>query len=337
MATRQEILKDITGFSAVEIAEVIRRGELTMYELKATGRLTPLMKRKLENLLDGVSASRTESEPSPKTVIADSSAPKHTAMEKTASSDDEWMSWEDPGEEIPAASQAKVQETKQPELVTVTEEYKPEQVKTHEKESVKPQEKEYVPEVTALVEETGKIYAEPPLPAEALTPKKDKLVSDALKPDMSAKTSDEADEETGAVNESESKTPVQDTQAFVSYYDEVPEEYNNIVNNHHVFCRAFLFSGRIGRGQFILSIMLFLFVISAMLEIDNYFYRNIVWEIICTCVVITDVWFMISQTARRCHDLNIRGWIMLSLIFPLIAIFLPGNKETNRFGTTPVI
>lgn len=336
MATRKEILKDITGFSAVEIAEVIRRGELTMYELKATGKLTPLMKRKLENLLDGVSAPQADSQPAASAVIADKPSPKESGMEKTASSDDEWMSWEDPGEEIPATSQAPTQEVKQPEEVNVTEVSSSQPAETSEKEDMA-EVTAFVEEKDKIVEGKDKIYTEPPLPAEALSHKEDKHISDALKPDASAQPSDVTEEETAPADDPEPEVPVQDNQAIITYYDEVPDESKNIVNNHNVFCRAFLFSGRIGRGQYILSILLFLFMISATVAIDIHFYRNMVWNIICTVVLIVSIWFMISQIARRCHDLNIRGWIMLSLIFPAIAIFLPGNKDTNRFGTTPVI
>lgn len=51
MPTKDQILNNIREYSASEIAEAIRCGELSLYELSKSGNLTPLMKKRIEEQL----------------------------------------------------------------------------------------------------------------------------------------------------------------------------------------------------------------------------------------------------------------------------------------------
>jgi len=50
------------------------------------------------------------------------------------------------------------------------------------------------------------------------------------------------------------------------------------------------------------------------------------------------MWFGIITSIKRCHDLGISGWWVLTLIIPVIVlawIFWPGSQGENRFGPPP--
>lgn len=42
-------------------------------------------------------------------------------------------------------------------------------------------------------------------------------------------------------------------------------------------------------------------------------------------------WILWSLAVRRFHDLNLRGWWILTVVALLILPFIPGKKEQNRF------
>lgn len=48
MATKEEILNNLREYSASDIVHAIKCGEVTMYELSKSGKLTPLMKKRIE-------------------------------------------------------------------------------------------------------------------------------------------------------------------------------------------------------------------------------------------------------------------------------------------------
>lgn len=63
MATKKQLLENLREFSASEVAEAIRAGEVTMYELSKSGRLTPLMRRRIEAQLSGPSGEVAPAQP----------------------------------------------------------------------------------------------------------------------------------------------------------------------------------------------------------------------------------------------------------------------------------
>lgn len=54
MASKKELFKNLQNFSPDEIAEAVRRGEVTLYELSknTNGAFTPLLKRRVQTLLE---------------------------------------------------------------------------------------------------------------------------------------------------------------------------------------------------------------------------------------------------------------------------------------------
>ena len=55
MATKNQILNNIREYSASEIADAIRAGEISLYELSKSGNLSPLLRKRIEEQLNNVS------------------------------------------------------------------------------------------------------------------------------------------------------------------------------------------------------------------------------------------------------------------------------------------
>ncbi len=49
-------------------------------------------------------------------------------------------------------------------------------------------------------------------------------------------------------------------------------------------------------------------------------------------IVFLQPWIMWGLVVRRLHDLNLRGWWMLTILPLLVLPFWPGKKEPNRFN-----
>lgn len=63
MATKSDILNNLREYTADQIAEAIKSGVVTMYELSKSGNLTPLMRRRIEERLAAKSTETFQSAP----------------------------------------------------------------------------------------------------------------------------------------------------------------------------------------------------------------------------------------------------------------------------------
>ena len=63
MGTKSDILNNLREFTADQIAEAIKAGTVTVYELSKSGNLTPLMRRRIEERLAVKSTDERPSAP----------------------------------------------------------------------------------------------------------------------------------------------------------------------------------------------------------------------------------------------------------------------------------
>lgn len=63
MATKSDILNNLREYTADQIAEAIKAGTVTVYELSKSGKLTPLMRRRIEERLVAKSTEISQSAP----------------------------------------------------------------------------------------------------------------------------------------------------------------------------------------------------------------------------------------------------------------------------------
>lgn len=64
MATKDEIINNLREYSASDIVHAIKCGEITMYELSKSGKLTPLMKKRIEEQMSSELVAEVPLQPS---------------------------------------------------------------------------------------------------------------------------------------------------------------------------------------------------------------------------------------------------------------------------------
>ncbi len=103
-----------------------------------------------------------------------------------------------------------------------------------------------------------------------------------------------------------------------------------------MFSHPFSFHGRIGRLEYGLSyaiscIWLFLVEIIAMI-FPNPNSATIVLILFTSMVY---CWFLLAQSAKRCHDLGHSGWFQLIPFYALLMLFFGGDEHENAYGPDP--
>lgn len=109
----------------------------------------------------------------------------------------------------------------------------------------------------------------------------------------------------------------------------------------------FSFEGRIKRSTFWATLVP-LFLISFALQIVIALSANqeavvITIGIIALIYLVPATWICLATYAKRWHDLGMSGWMVLTLLIPLVNLFIflylgiaPGKTGANNFGTPPV-
>lgn len=90
----------------------------------------------------------------------------------------------------------------------------------------------------------------------------------------------------------------------------------------------FSFSGRINRTEYIISIIIAVFLIFVVANVEEPIVRR-------TLELVIDV-FWWSQCARRLHDFGASGWyVLIPVVSWIIAAFPKGDKGENEYGVAP--
>lgn len=97
-----------------------------------------------------------------------------------------------------------------------------------------------------------------------------------------------------------------------------------------MFKAPFLFSGRIRRTEYLLSIVIYLAGVYIFAEIGD---NNSPFIDLAFLVIV--FWFFLAQSSKRCHDLGHSGWFKFIPFYFVLMLFLPGNKGANKYGPDP--
>lgn len=121
-----------------------------------------------------------------------------------------------------------------------------------------------------------------------------------------------------------------------SYYhtgDDAPSDDFVIVNGG-MFRHPFSFRGRIARLEYFLTFLIGVVCnIGCSLLVTSWPTPEALG--IALVVQIVLLFFLLAQTAKRCHDRNNSGWFQLIPFYNIFLLFAPGVPEINKYGTDP--
>lgn len=129
--------------------------------------------------------------------------------------------------------------------------------------------------------------------------------------------------------------PVPQQSEYVSgTIDEQDLDSFTIVNGGF-FRRPLSFRGRIGRLEYFLSWLIYSGVYTILYCIILASGGNAAVGVITLCALLFTFYFLVAQTAKRCHDRGNSGWFQLIPLYNFILLFVPGQQGTNKYGTNP--
>ena len=114
--------------------------------------------------------------------------------------------------------------------------------------------------------------------------------------------------------------------------------------NYNLFLNPFSFSNRIGRLEYFFSLLaVVLFTILTQLitfEIKRYnpnlaYFDTIILYLLMQLFSFPIWWLKFAQTAKRCHDVGVSGWMQFIPLYNLYLIFKKGENKSNKFGDLP--
>lgn len=97
-----------------------------------------------------------------------------------------------------------------------------------------------------------------------------------------------------------------------------------------MFKDIFSFYGRIRRTEYCITFLAYwlcLFIISALAESPGMEWAGI--------FLLLPVFILISQGAKRCHDLGNSGWYLLIPFYIFVMLFSAGDYGANEYGDNP--
>lgn len=114
------------------------------------------------------------------------------------------------------------------------------------------------------------------------------------------------------------------------------DEEHESVSSQGFFRHPFSFRGRIRRGEYGLSYLIYMIwyiVFRALSEKEDDL--TIGEGLFILLSVVPMCWFFFAQSSKRCHDLGHSGWWILIPFYSLFLLFREGMPEANEYGDSP--
>lgn len=97
-----------------------------------------------------------------------------------------------------------------------------------------------------------------------------------------------------------------------------------------MFKRPFSFKGRIGRGEYAITVLLY-FSLIIIMRMAVYGEMNV----LLLLFHIPLYWFFWAQGAKRCHDVGSSGWYQIIPFYIFYMLFAEGDKHQNQYDLEP--
>jgi uncharacterized membrane protein YhaH (DUF805 family) len=98
------------------------------------------------------------------------------------------------------------------------------------------------------------------------------------------------------------------------------------------------FDGRINRGDYwmsgLLGFIAFLFLLFVSGLVKDYV-SSWLGAMMFILNFLAMAFFLVTQSAKRCHDIGVNGWLQFVPLFVLLLLFKSGDKGANEFGPDP--
>jgi uncharacterized membrane protein YhaH (DUF805 family) len=92
----------------------------------------------------------------------------------------------------------------------------------------------------------------------------------------------------------------------------------------------FSFKGRIRRQEYFISLL----ILSLIMTFVENITKNAVPFFSAVCYTLI-LWLLLSQGAKRCHDIGISGWWQIIPFYIITLIFYKGDEHKNEYGQSP--
>lgn len=315
MNTKEQIINNLREYDAGQIAEFIREGKLSLYELSKSGKLTPLMRKRIEERL-GSSADNAPAGPQP----TPSEAPAAGVQPVEPAQPEQPFQPEQPIQPVqpvqPKQNQAPAEETWPTQAETPAEETRP--TPAEEPQPTRPAAPKKLTKKIAK-----KVVKKSPTESPAVQPA-DLAGGEMDEPAAAYVPTPEPYEEAGA--EAQPWSPQEEPAEACS---QAPT-----LDNRGMWKRPFSFKGRIRRTEYGLTYIIVYIIYTIFLYL-GIAADNAVMEVIVLLVYIGIYWLLFAQGAKRCHDLGHSGWFQIIPFYVFVMLFANGERGYNKYGNNP--
>lgn len=109
-----------------------------------------------------------------------------------------------------------------------------------------------------------------------------------------------------------------------------------------IFKNPFSFSGRIRRSDYIISLVIYIILLSFLSSYQDFLLKSVIelnidWSFYYLSILlhIPLLWFLAAQNTKRCHDRENNGFYQFIPFYTLWLIFGEGENGNNQYGEDP--